>query len=140
MRCTPSAANDSASDNKAGANRDALAGGMSRQDIAAGQELTRKMAGSGKVLKVLDRYLVRPARALAGRTAGSLPVAAVVPAQARGPWPARPARVPGVVSCRTQCVNGDCYRTYDDGRKIHFHARQKWDPFQNTFTFDSGSC
>jgi hypothetical protein len=45
-----------------------------------------------------------------------------------------------VVSCNTKCINGDCYRTYDDGRKLHFQAKQKWDPFESRFDWDSGSC
>ena len=40
-------------------------------------------------------------------------------------YPERPAqRRPGVVTCNTRCNNGDCYRTYGDGRKTHFQARQ----------------
>jgi hypothetical protein len=57
-----------------------------------------------------------------------------------GAYPAPPAKRLGVVSCNSKCINGDCYRTYDDGRKVHFQAKQKWDPFENRFDWDSGSC
>jgi hypothetical protein len=44
------------------------------------------------------------------------------------------------VTCNTRCNNGDCYRTYNDGRKVRFQARQKWNPFNNQFEWDSGGC
>lgn len=55
-------------------------------------------------------------------------------------WPAQPAAVPGQVRCNTRCTNADCFRTYSDGRRVRFQARQVWDPFTNSFKFDSGSC
>ena len=59
-----------------------------------------------------------------------------------GPYPAAPAPDPrpGYVTCRTNCQNSNCYRTYSDGRQVHFQAQQKWDSFNNTWTWDSGSC
>lgn len=57
-----------------------------------------------------------------------------------GPFPPRPLKRQGVVSCATKCNNADCYRTYDDGRQVHFQAQQKWNPFENRFEFDSGGC
>jgi len=59
---------------------------------------------------------------------------------AYGPYPARPAKTPGVTRCNTRCDNGSCYRTYDDGRKVHFQAQLKWNSLNNQFEFDSGSC
>lgn len=55
-------------------------------------------------------------------------------------WPARPAKRPGVVSCNTRCFNGDCYRTYDDGRQVRFQAQQIWNPLSGSFEWDSGGC
>ena len=63
-----------------------------------------------------------------------------VTSNTNSPYPARPAPQPGRTVCRTKCFNGDCYRTYADGRKVHFQARQKWDPINNTWTWDSGGC
>lgn len=57
-----------------------------------------------------------------------------------GGWPETPVKRPGVTSCNTNCINGDCRRTYDNGRKIRFQAKQKWNPFNNQFEWDSGSC
>ncbi|TXJ02059.1 MAG: sel1 repeat family protein, partial [Aquabacterium sp.] len=55
-------------------------------------------------------------------------------------WPARPAKRSGVTSCNTRCINDSCMRTYDDGRRVRFRAKQKWNPFSNSFEWDSGSC
>lgn len=62
------------------------------------------------------------------------------PQTSAGPFPPRPLKRQGVVSCATNCNNADCYRTYDDGRQVHFQARQKWNPFESRFEFDSGGC
>ena len=55
-------------------------------------------------------------------------------------FPARPAKKNGVVSCNTNCINGDCRRTYDSGRKVRFQAKHKYDVLSGTFVWDSGSC
>lgn len=54
-------------------------------------------------------------------------------------FPARPAKKPGVVSCRTRCQNSDCYRTYDNGEQIRFQAKRKMNAF-GEWEWDSGSC
>ncbi|OAN13769.1 hypothetical protein A3K86_14505 [Photobacterium jeanii] len=56
------------------------------------------------------------------------------------PYPARPQAKSGFVTCNTKCTNGNCYRTYSDGRKVHFQAKQKWNPFTSQFEWDSGGC
>lgn len=55
-------------------------------------------------------------------------------------FPARPTSRAGVTSCNTRCNNGDCYRTYDDGRQVRFRARQTFNPMTNQFEWDAGSC
>ena len=55
-------------------------------------------------------------------------------------FPARPAKRSGIVSCNTSCVNASCMRTYDDGRKVRFQAKQVYDPFSRQWKFDSGKC
>ena len=75
-------------------------------------------------------------RDMASKLRGQLAAASRV----NSPFPAVPAAVPGRVTCNTRCVNGDCYRTYGDGRQVHFQARQVWDPMQNAFAWDSGGC
>ncbi len=54
--------------------------------------------------------------------------------------PAPPAKRPGLVSCNTNCMNGDCYRTYDNGKKVHFQAPLKWNSLSGKMEFDSGPC
>jgi len=49
---------------------------------------------------------------------------------ANGPNPARPNTKPGVTTCTTRCVNGDCFRTYDNGRQVQFQAQRKLNPFK----------
>ncbi|MDD5394586.1 MAG: hypothetical protein PHE17_16345 [Thiothrix sp.] len=44
------------------------------------------------------------------------------------------------ITCKTRCTNGDCYRTYSDGRTVHFQAQMKLNPFTNQMEFDSGGC
>ncbi|MBY8967231.1 SEL1-like repeat protein [Algiphilus sp. NNCM1] len=55
-------------------------------------------------------------------------------------FPPAPDSKPGVVSCRTRCWNGECYRTYDDGRKVRFQAERRIDPFTGDLDWDSGDC
>lgn len=55
-------------------------------------------------------------------------------------FPPRPAKVNGRVSCNTRCINSQCWRTYDNGRKVRFQARQKINPFTNQLEWDAGPC
>jgi hypothetical protein len=55
-------------------------------------------------------------------------------------WPAKPEHQKGVTVCNTQCRNGDCLRTYDDGRHVHLHIPPSIDPFTNEMKFDAPPC
>lgn len=55
-------------------------------------------------------------------------------------FPVRPAKRPGVVTCNTRCVNGDCWRTYDDGHHTQFQAKRVFDPFSGEWKWDDGGC
>ena len=55
-------------------------------------------------------------------------------------YPAKPAKVPGKISCNTNCHNGDCYRTYDSGKQVRFQAKRTFDPFRSEWVWDSGHC
>ncbi|MFZ5482901.1 MAG: tetratricopeptide repeat protein [Pseudomonadota bacterium] len=129
-----SAALDSSSDNKAAGNRARLAEDMSTAEIVEAQALSRELNKPGNFSKGLiayaDKMAKRPKAA-----ANPLP-----PAKTRETYPARPAKRPGVTSCNTRCVNADCWRTYDDGRKVRFQAKQKWNSFESRFEWDSGPC
>lgn len=61
-------------------------------------------------------------------------------AVASSPFPARPTKISGQVSCNTRCVNSTCWRTYDDGRQVKFQAQSKFNPFTGQFEWDSGNC
>lgn len=41
------------------------------------------------------------------------------------------------VTCHNDCVNGNCVRTFSDGRKERWQAPQKFNPFTNMFEFDT---
>lgn len=58
----------------------------------------------------------------------------------QGPFPTAPAARPGVVTCSTKCINGDCYRTYDDGRQVRFQAKRVYNALTSQWEWDSGSC
>jgi len=136
-----SAASDPSEDGNAPKNRTKTADLMPTKEIVAAQDLTREMAKQGNLLKALDGYIKKPTikeKVVALAPDSDSPPAAAPPSD--NPYPARPAKVPGRVSCSTRCMNADCYRTYDSGRKIRFQAKQKWNPFNNSFEWDSGSC
>lgn len=44
-----------------------------------------------------------------------------------------------VVRCSNSCVNGDCIRTFPDGRKERWHAPRVFDPFQNDWKWDTAT-
>jgi TPR repeat protein len=120
--------------------RDTMAQYMPKNLIAEGQRLAREWKpgtslGKSK-LKPVDVAPLAAAWAMkVGMAVDSKPAD-----QPIGQYPARPEAKPGLTTCNTRCVNGDCYRTYGDGRKVHFQAHQKWNPFNNQFEWDSGSC
>lgn len=134
-----SAASDPSEENNAPRNRTKTADLMTTKEITAAQDLTREMAKQGNLLKALDGYIKKPT--IKEKVVARAPdLDSPSTAAASDPYPARPAKVPGRVSCSTRCMNADCYRTYDTGRKIRFQAKQKWNPFNNSFEWDSGSC
>ncbi len=106
-----SAAGDPSSDNKATANRTGLAKSMNNKEIEAAQDLTRELSKPKNFLKALDQYSKNPA-IKAKAKAKAKPVAAnddrddePTAVASNDPYPARPAKTPGVVSCNTRCVN-----------------------------------
>lgn len=55
-------------------------------------------------------------------------------------FPPAPASRAGHTTCSTRCVNGDCYRTYSDGRRVRFQAQRKFNPVTSQWEWDSGGC
>ena len=133
-----SAANNPSKYNDAVADRAKLVESMSAKEIEAAQNLTRNMEKPGNLVKALDAYAKNPAVKEKPK-----PVAQNDRNDAPPPsdgFPARPAKRPGVVTCNTNCLNGDCRRTYDDGRKVRFQAQRKFNPLTSNWEFDSSGC
>ena len=84
----------------------------------------------------VDRVIHQTKQAVGNR---NWPDAQTAQSQAAA-FPVRPDVKPGRTTCTTRCLNGDCYRTYDDGRKVQFQAKQKWNSLNNQFEWDSGTC
>jgi hypothetical protein len=124
---------------KAAAERDAMKQYMPNSLVAEGQRLAREwklgMAlGKSKLRPVEVASLLEASESKQGRSGGATRVAP------SGQFPLRPEAKPGLVTCNTSCTNGDCLRTYDDGRKIRFQALQKWNTLSNQFEWDPGHC
>jgi hypothetical protein len=135
---------------KAEQERNRLTEKLEMSEIEAGQALTRELAQPGNFGKALEAYLkkaeapqpVAPtpkADKASAPKAGKLAKAPTASA-ADDLFPPAPARTPGRVSCSTRCINADCWRTYDDGRKVKLRAKSKWNPFENRFEWDAGPC
>lgn len=45
-----------------------------------------------------------------------------------------------VVRCSNVCTNGNCVRTFENGRKERWQAPRVYDPFKNDWTWDTSSC
>lgn len=114
--------------------RDELAEGLSPAQLADAQRLAREWKAGAAM------GAPRVKVAAAAPAAPAAPRPAEAPVAGNHAFPARPAAQPGRTSCNTRCVNGDCYRTYDNGRQVRFQAKQKWNPLNNQFEWDSGSC
>jgi hypothetical protein len=133
------ASNDASADQKAKDNRTNLAGSMSAKEIEVAQDLTRELIKPGNFLKALDKYAKNPTIKQKKIVVASNDGADDAPT-AIDEFPARPAKVPGVVSCNTRCVNAMCLRTYDNGKKVRFRAKRVFDSFSGEWKFDSGNC
>lgn len=62
---------------------------------------------------------------------------AIKPAQATAA-PAEPATP--TVRCQSQCTNGNCVVTYENGCKMRVQVPAKYDPFSNQWTYPAPSC
>ncbi|WP_028453653.1 tetratricopeptide repeat protein [Chitinilyticum aquatile] len=56
------------------------------------------------------------------------------------PYPEKPNKVSGSITCNTQCYNSECYRTYDTGKKVKFRAKNKYNPVSGQWEWGPGSC
>jgi hypothetical protein len=94
---------------------------------------------TGHLVGFVSASLVSEQRPAAASSSATPRPAAAPPAADDG-FPARPAKEPGVVKCNTRCYNGDCKRTYDDGRKVRFQAQRRFNSMTNEWEWDSGGC
>lgn len=113
---------------------------MGHAEIDATQEFPKPKNSR----KALDQFEKKPTAKFKAKTK---PVAVndkvqdePIAVASNDPYPARPAKQPGVVSCNTRCVNAACWRTYDNGKKVQFQAKSVFDPFSSSWKFDSGNC
>ena len=113
--------------------RQKLSAKLTPAQVAEAQRLAREW----KVGDLLGKSRLKPVSP--SLAASAEPATAPTPSP-NDPYPPRPQAQAGVTTCRTNCNNGDCYRTYADGRKKHFQAQQKWNSLSNRFEFDAGTC
>ena len=126
------------------ANRSRIMRTMTPREIEAGQDLSRALTQKARqFLELLDNYVKNPAIKEGPQPLSSLNnnrAPQIRSAPISDPYPVRPEKRAGVVSCNTNCVNANCWRTYDDGRKIQFQARRVYDAISGDWKYDSGSC
>lgn len=104
--------------------------------LAANWRVGTSLPDRSKTWKVAASKPAKPTETSIANTA-----AVTVPVKkANSRYPVAPAHKPGYITCNTNCMNGDCYRTYSDGRQVHFQAQQKFNPFTSQFEWDSGGC
>jgi hypothetical protein len=115
--------------------RESLAQMMSNAEIEQAQALSRAWVKGELIRSIPDRAAnsARPARNATAQ--GGIRQTTNAASQ----FPPRPAKRAGVVSCNTRCNNGDCFRTYDDGRQVRFQAQRRMNAF-GEFIWDAGSC
>lgn len=110
---------------------------FSDQEVEQGQRLVRELSSPDTFIAALDANDKRLASLQPSRGES---VTEAPAESSTTPYPPKPAKRPGVLSCNTQCENGDCYRTYDNGKRKHFQARQKYNPLSGHWEWDAGSC
>lgn len=126
---------------KAIENRETISKEMTQKQIEIGQELSRKMLANG-VIKTQNEYLTGEIFKLAkkGNNAGQKTVSKPKSIKPSNPYPPKPAKRPGVTSCNTNCNNGDCYRTYDNGKQKHFQISPTYNPLNSQWEYNPGPC
>lgn len=129
---------------KAIENRESISKEMTQKQIEIGQELSRKMLANG-VIKTRNEYISGEIIKLAAKGKNTQQKSSVNAKLAKtvkpaSPYPPKPAKRPGVTSCNTNCNNGDCYRTYDNGKKKHFQVSPTYNPLNSQWEYNPGPC
>ena len=128
------ASGSQSSNNLATSHRQSISRKMTLSQVEEGQSLTRRMKSKG-VLKAID-YETNHNPSSNQRKTEPL-------SKQDSPnnmWPARPAKTQGQTSCNTRCINGSCWRTYDNGQHVHLNVPPSMDPFSGEMTFNTPPC
>lgn len=138
-----SAAKDTSEGNKAPGNRMVLADLMATKEIVAAQNLTREMAKQGNLLKALDQYVKRPAvkevpKPVASKAVLKQVAAHVKTSKASTGGDCRPRT--SSLRCQSNCVNGDCVVTYENGCKMRVQVNSQYNSFNNQWEYPSPGC
>jgi TPR repeat protein len=122
-------------------NRDKVLKEMTQKQLEIGQDLSRKMLANG-VIKTRNEYFSSENIRLAAQRKNNQQKSSTntKPAKPVSPYPPKPAKRPGVTSCNTNCNNGDCYRTYDNGKQKHFQISPTYNPMSSQWEYNSGPC
>lgn len=100
-------------------------------DIAVNDSLNRCASHTDKndvcniVWKGINRELKTPKRIIS-------------PASAKNNKSCRPNTNP--IRCHSNCINGDCVVTYENGCKIQIQVSPKYDPFENRWKYPTPQC
>lgn len=119
----------------AGKNLDLMKSVLSQSDLQKAQLLVSQWEVGELIPEVDALPVTTPARSTAGVASPSTTQST----RGNNSFPARPEKKPGVVSCNTKCFNGDCYRTYDDGRQVRIQATRRMNGF-GEWEWDAGGC
>jgi hypothetical protein len=133
-----SSANDPKTTNNAVNNRNNLAKDLTAKELEAGQALTAKLAQSGMFIKALDAADKALPKAPVAQSAKPAPAAPVVSKSSQSGGDCRPRT--SQLTCQSQCYNGDCEVTYQNGCKVRVQVNPKFDPFTSQWTYPSPSC
>ena len=115
--------------------KDNIAKKMTTKQISLGQELSRRMMLEG-IVKIENEYIFNNIMDLANKS----PKQSIHTKKVESQYPPKPAKRKGVTSCNTNCNNGDCYRTYDNGKHKHFQVAPTYNPLNSQWEYNAGSC
>lgn len=123
-------------------NRDDLLNRMTSNQVVQGQALSQAMQKdfTSAIEGYLKSHAKRTKIASEAKDTTPAPKLTPIPKSSLDQFPPAPPKRKGVTSCNTNCINGDCRRTYDNGRKVRIRAKSVYDPFSGKWNWDAGSC
>lgn len=118
--------------------------GMSPKEMSDAQALAKEMAQPDALLKSLDQYVEKSKGAETTATADTSVPSSPPQAQKKKVMdstlsencrPTGPS-----IRCQSQCVNGNCVVTYENGCKVRVRVKARMDPFTSQWTYPSPGC